>query len=264
MADFVKPLAVFGLGVAALGVVSVGIYHVGYNRGVRARGASGLYQLKTYNNSEDPLAKYLIEHNVDDTVLCKLRNFSVSLINGVMSTPVEEGKLLTVLCKAINAKKAIDIGVFTGCSAYAMALGLPASGRVIACDMDEQTAMKGKPYWEEGGVADKIDLRIKPATETLQELIDNGEEGTYDIVFMDADKINYPNYYRMGMRLLRSGGLVVVDNAMFTSKGNVLEERFLNDDTRGIWTVNKTMRDDERTDYVLLNVVEGVGIALKK
>ncbi len=264
MADFIKPLAVFGLGVAALGVVSVGIYHVGYNRGFRARGLSGLYQLKTYHNSTDPLAKYLLEHNVDDPVLCKLRNFSVSLINGVMSTPAEEGKLLTVLCKAINAKKTIDIGVFTGCSAYAMALGLPATGKVIAYDVDEETARKGKPYWEEGGVADKIDFRNQFATDALQELIDNEEEGTYDLIFLDADKKNYPNYYRLGMRLLRSGGLVVVDNAIFTSAGNVLEERFLNEDTQGMWTVNRSMRDDQGTDYVLLGVVEGVGIALKK
>ena len=261
MAD--RLLLVAGVGAAALGAVTAAIYYIGYNNGLKARGASGLRRLKTYENPNDPLASYLLEHNVEDPILSRLRDFTLTLPRGHMMSPVEENNLLTILCKAIGARKVIDVGVFTGCSAYAMALGLPAGGKVVACDVNWNNVIQGQPYWKEGGVADKIDLRINFATETLQELIDNKEEGTYDMIFIDADKQNYPNYYRLGLKLLRQGGLIVVDNALFTSAGNVLEGRFTNDEMEGIRTLNRMMRDDERIDYALLDIAEGIGIGIK-
>ena len=251
----------------ALCFVSVGVYYFGYERGRRSRWRSGTTPrlcLKTYERLGDPLAQYLIEHNAEDPVLSRLRKFSIILSNGRMATPAEEGLLLTILCKAIGARKVIDIGVFTGCSAYAMALGLPTGGKVIACDVNSDDAKRGQPFWEEGGVADKIDLRIQPAADTLQELVDNGEEGTYDMVFIDADKKNYPVYYENSLKLLRSGGLIVVDNAIFTSTGNVFDSMFLNENTKGMQKLNSMMKEDERIYNVLLDVVEGIGIGLKK
>ena len=254
-----------GVGAAAVaGIISAGMYYIGYRRGMLADRRTSFSQLKSYENKDDPLIKYLLEHNVEDPVLSRLREFTISLPSGGMATPVEEGAFLTILCKAIRARKVIDVGVFTGCSAYAMALGLSAGGKVVACDVNLETIEQGRPYWEEGGVSEKIDIHIQPATKTLQELIDNGEEGSYDLIFIDADKPNYPNYYKLGLPLLRSGGLFVVDNAICTSSGCVSEPGHTAKGVEGVRTLNRMMRDDERIDFVLLNFVEGVGVGLKK
>ena len=259
-------LGAIGLGAAAAAAATVfssGIYYFAFRRGFARARRTGI--VKSYEmDAENPLCKYLLEHNLEDPALSRLRKFTLTLPHGSMMSPVEEGNLLTILCKAIDARKVIDVGVFTGCSAYAMALGLPASGKVIACDMDGETAMKGKPYWEEGGVAAKIDLRIKPATETLQELIDNGEDGSFDMVFIDADKTNYPNYYRFALQLLRPGGLIVVDNALGFGRMKVYDSSCTGVDIEGIRTINRMMKDDERVVFVLLDISSGVGIGLKK
>ena len=178
-----------------------------------------------------------------------------------MTSPIEVGKLLTILVKSLNSKKVIDIGVFTGCSAFAMALGLPEGCRVVACDISEEFTSLGKPYWTEGGVSDKIDLRVQPATKTLQQLIDGGESGTYDLLFIDADKANYVKYYELGLQLLRTGGLVVVDNALWD--GRVANPQVQDPDTAAIRKLNETMKRDTRVDFVLLNIADGIGIAQK-
>jgi predicted O-methyltransferase YrrM len=179
-----------------------------------------------------------------------------------MTTGLDVGNLLTLLTRALGARKVLDVGVFTGCSAFSMALSLPEEGRVIACDVSEEYTSIGKPYWEEGGVAGKIDLHIQPATKTLQELIDNGESGTFDLIFIDADKPNYPNYYEMGVELLRKGGLVVVDNALWS--GHVADASHQDESTATIRAINSRMKTDARVDYVLLNVSDGIGMACKR
>ena len=178
-----------------------------------------------------------------------------------MTTAVEVGKLLTILTRALNAKKIIDIGVFTGCSAFAMALGLPEGCQVVACDISEEFTSLGKPYWADGGVLDKIDLRLQPATKTLQQLIDGGETDTYDLIFIDADKANYLRYYELGLQLLRTGGLIVVDNALWY--GRVANPQIQDPDTTGIRRLNDTMKRDTQVEFVLLNIADGIGIAQK-
>ena len=175
-----------------------------------------------------------------------------------MTSKAESGKLLTLLCRSIKAKKVLDVGVFTGCSSFAMALALPDSGKVIACDVNNEYANHGLPYWEQGGVSEKIDLRIKPAVETLQELIDNGEGETFDLMFIDA---NYPNYFELGLKLVRTGGLFVVDNALW--HGKAADQRVQDPATLAIRKINDLMRDDKRVDFVLLDVCDGTGIAQK-
>ena len=252
-----------GLGAAAVGVFYTGVYYMSFRRGF-SRGRR-YYSGKSYDRASDPVTKYLIEHNVEDPILKRLRDFTLTLPNGKMMSPVEEGNLLTILCKAIKARKVIDIGVFTGCSAYAMALGLPAGGKVVACDVNMEDAMRGQPYWEDGGVAGKIDLRIQPATDSLQELIDNGEEGSYDLVFVDADKQRYPTYYDFALKLLRPGGLVVIDNALgFGPSNKVFDSNCNNAGVNQVRAVNRMMKEDEKIDYVLLDIGEGVGIGFKK
>ena len=251
-----------GLGTAALGLVSAGIYYLGYRKGHSMSANSGTTVKGKSYEMVDALTNYLTQHNVDDSVLSKLRSFSVKHHRGRMTSPVEVGKLLTILCQAIGARKVIDIGVFTGCSAYAMAVGLPNGGKVVACDINMEYIQLGQPYWIEGGVSDKIDLRIQPATKTLQDLLDNGEDSSYDMIFIDADKESYPKYFELGLKLLRKGGMFVVDNALWS--GRVADVTVDDDDTNGVRTINRLMRDEESVDFLLINVADGVGIAIKK
>ena len=214
-----------------------------------------------FKRRNDPLSLYVTEHNVENPTLTKLRKLSVEHERGSMTTSVEVGNLLTTLCRSLKACKVLDIGVFTGCSAVSLALGLPDDGKVIACDVSEEYTSLGRPYWEEAGVADKIDLRIQPAVQTLQELLDNGEKETFDLVFIDADKVNYSTYYDMGIQLLRTGGLIVVDNALWAGKVAIASD--LEEGTVAIRELNKTMKNDRRVAFTLLSVSDGIGIAQK-
>ena len=251
------------VGAAGVAVVGVGVYYFCRRRRSPAKIEVAGMNDKTFRlEGEAPLLNYLRAHNREDPVLARLREETLKLPSATMMTAVESGNLLTVLCRAIGAKKVIDVGVFTGCSAYAMAVGLPPNGRVVACDISMDNIKVGQPYWREGGMADKIDLRIQPATQTLQELINGGERETFDLIFIDADKPNYPNYYKLGLQLLRTGGMFVVDNALW--KGKVAIDSIVDENTEAIRRINHMMADDESVDYVLLNVADGIGIAVKK
>ena len=239
-----------------IGVASLGAFYLGRKSAVR----EASYSSKSFERS-DAISEYMKSHNVEDAALSQLRAMSVSHRRGTMTTGVESGKLLSILCRAVNARKAIDIGVFTGCSSVAMALALPEEGKVISCDVNDDYAKLGKPFWEQAGVANKIDLRLKPATETLEELIDNGEAGTFDIIFIDADKENYVNYFERAIQLLRQGGLIIVDNALW--KGRVSDPSDQEDSTTGVRKLNDVMLKDSRIDFVLLPVSDGTGIGLK-
>ena len=249
------------LGVGA--VAGLGCLYLGYSfwksRSLHELAAMQL-KGKSYKRS-DPLTSYVTSHNTENAVLSQLRTFSVNHKKGRMTSPVEVGKLLTILTRALNARKALDVGVFTGCSAFAIALALPEGCKVVACDVDENCTNQGKPYWTNGGVADKIDLRLQPATNTLQELLDNGEEGTYDIMFIDADKESYLKYYKLGVQLLRPGGLIVIDNALWG--GQVVDQKIQDEETVTLRELNKTLKNDTRVDFLLLNLADGVGIVQK-
>ena len=236
-----------------VGIASLGAFYLGR---ISARKGSR----KSYSSS-NPVTKYLVNHNIEDATLSQLRAISVSHRRGMMTTGVETGKLLTILCRGLKARKALDIGVFTGCSSVAMALALPEDGKVISCDVSDEYTSLGKPYWKQAGVASKIDLRLKPATETLQELIDSGETGTFDIIFIDADKKNYVNYFELGVQLLRQGGLIVVDNALWN--GAVADVSNQSDATNSIRRMNDVMLKDSRIDFALLPVSDGIGIGQK-
>ena len=250
---------VMGLGAAALGLVSVGTFYLGLQRGCRNKKSS--VQGKSYN-SADPLIQYATAHNKEDTTLARLRAFSIEHSKGRMTSSVEVGRLLTIFCRVMEARKVIDIGVFTGCSAYAMALGLSSGGCVIACDVSLEYVQLGQPFWLEGGVSDKIDLRLQPALKTLQELIDGGEKGTFDMIFIDAVKVEYPEYFAKGLVLLRPGGLFVVDNALWG--GKVADSANVREDTEAIRKINRLMCDSEEVEFLLLNIADGIGIGLKK
>ena len=236
-----------------VGIASLGAFYLGRRSARRASWKS--------HSSSDPVLKYLKSHNVEDATLSQLRAISVSHRRGRMTTCIETGKLLTILCRGLNARKVIDIGVFTGCSSVAMALALPEDGKVISCDVSDEFASIGKPYWKQAGVASKIDLRLKPATETLQELIDDGESDTFDIIFIDADKVNYVNYFELGIQLLRQGGLIIVDNALWS--GKVIDASDQSDSTNSIRRMNDVMLKDSRIDFALFPISDGIGIGQK-
>ena len=240
--------------VSAAGL-GVGLLYIGYKLG------KGHVFSLSKENPDHPLSGYIRDHNKENPILHQLRQMSQAHQRGKMTTGVESGKLLTLLCRLIKAEKVLDVGVFTGCSSFAMALALPESGKVVACDINDDYAKLGRPYWEQGGVAGKIDLRIQPASKTLQELIDNGEEETFDLMFIDADKSNYPKYFELGMKLLRPGGLFVVDNALWY--GRVADPSVNDSSTTGIRKINELMKSDPWVDFTLVHVGDGTGIAQK-
>lgn len=257
-----------GLGVVAAGVASAGLFYAGYRSGESsaARAVAGATKSalrgKSFDNVSDPVGAYILEHNRDENqALKKLRDLSIGHQHGEMTTPIEEGNLLTMLVRALDAKKVIDVGVFTGCSAFSMALGLAEGGKVIACEISDEFTSLGKPYWEEGGVAEKIDLRLQPAAQTLQELLDEGEAGTFDLVFIDANKEQYPEYYQLGVALLRVGGILVLDNALLD--GKVVDPARRDERASAIHRTNKIMAEDPRVRYAMLNFSDGIGIAQK-
>ena len=236
-----------GLGAAAAGLASAGLFYVGYRLGKRCNLSKS--SRKGYLVSDGAL-RYLKNHNVHNPVLMKLRTACAAHTHANMTTALETDSLLTQLTRALGARKCIDVGVFMGCSSFAMALGLPKEGRVVACDISTEYTSQGKPFWEEGGVADKIDLRIQPADQTLEELISSGESGTYDLIFIDANKSGYTRYYELGVQLLRPGGMIVVDNSLWG--GKVYDPKVKDADTNAVRQLNDRMTNDDRVFSVLL------------
>ncbi len=174
----------------------------------------------------------------------------------------DQAQFMALLARAIRAEKTIEIGVFTGYSSIAVALALPMHGRILACDVSDEWTSIARRYWVEAGVANKIGLRLAPATETLQHLIKAGESDTFDFVFIDADKTNYDNYYELCLQLVRPGGLILIDNTLWS--GKVVDASVQDDDTRAIRALNEKIRKDSRVNQVLLTVGDGLTVALKR
>ena len=245
---------------AGIGCVSLVAAGAGYLLGQKhTRSDKKFFLDKTYL-SDDPINLYIINHTTINPVLKKLHELSISHSKGVMTTTIEQDTFLTILTKSLNAKKAIDIGMFYGCSAMALALGLPDDGKVVGLEINSEFIENGKPFFAEAGISDKIDIRIKDAEEGLSEMIKDGESGTYDIVFLDALKEKYPSYLEPIYTLLRSGGLFVIDNALHCRK--VVHPQ-MDKQTNGICTLNDLLKNDCRFEVVLLKVADGILIARK-
>jgi predicted O-methyltransferase YrrM len=174
-----------------------------------------------------------------------------------MMVGLVEGQFLGVLVRSLRARRVLELGTFTGYSSISMALALPSGGRVITCDVNEETTAIARRYAEEAGVADRIDYRVGPALETISSL-----DGPFDLVFIDADKENYVNYYDATLPLLTEGGLMVVDNTLWS--GNVADPGNNDDSTRAIRALNERVRDDARVDNVLLTVRDGMNLVWRR
>ncbi len=179
-----------------------------------------------------------------------------------MQIAPEQGHVITFLVRLLDARKAIEIGTFTGYSALAIARALPEKGGLIACDVNEEYTSTAEAYWQEAGLADRIDLRIAPASETLQILLDAGEQGSFDFAFIDADKESYDTYYERCLALLRPGGLVMIDNVF--RDGRVLDPDAHDESVRAVARLNAKIRSDDRVHVCVLPLADGVTLACKR
>jgi caffeoyl-CoA O-methyltransferase len=214
-------------------------------------------------NLDETLNRYIKEHSArEHPVLAELRAATAGIPHAGMQISPEQGQLMALLVKMLGARRTIEVGVFTGYSSLAVALALPADGRVVACDVSEEWTRVARRFWEKAGVAAKVDLRLAPALETLDQLLAAGEAGRYDFAFIDADKGNYDGYYERCLKLLRSGGLAAVDNTLWN--GWVADPAHTEDDTRAIRAFNEKLRADDRIDLSLVPIGDGLTLARRR
>ena len=192
-------------------------------------------------------------------LLRRLREETARVPMAGMQIAPDQGQFMALLARLVGARRCLEIGTFTGYSALAVALALPADGKMICCDVSEEWTQVARRYWREAGIADRIELRLAPAADTLAELIAAGETGSFDFAFIDADKENYDLYYEQCLELVRPGGLITIDNALW--HGAVADPAHDDIDTVAIRALNRKIRDDRRVDMVLLPIGDGLLLA---
>jgi predicted O-methyltransferase YrrM len=211
----------------------------------------------------DELAAYVLEFGTrEPDVLSRLRDETAALPQRRMQIAPEQGAFLALLVELIGARRCIEVGTFTGYSSTAVALALPDDGQIVCCDVSEEWTAVARKYWESAGVTGKIDLRIAPAVETLEQLLADGQEGAFDLAFIDADKTGYDGYYERLLRLVRPGGLIALDNTLWS--GKVLDQDADDEDTQALQALNAKLADDERVTLCLLPVADGVTLARRR
>lgn len=214
-------------------------------------------------NLDDALYQYLLDVSLRDTPLkARLRVETAALPMARWQIAPEQGQFLALLVKLTGARRILEVGTFTGYSALCMAEALPAEGSILCCDLAGDYNATARSYWREAGVETRIELRLGPALETLEALEREGQGGSFDIAFIDADKANYPRYLEQALTLLRVGGLLIFDNVLWS--GRVLEHQPQSEDTRAIQQLNLALKHDERVDYSLLPLGDGMSLCRKR
>ena len=212
---------------------------------------------------DDRLYDYLLSVSLREPgVLERLREETAAHPKAEMQISPEQGQFMAFLIRLIDARRTLELGVFTGYSALSAALALPPDGEVVACEIDEEYAAVARGWWEEAGVDLKIDLRLGPALETLDELLAGGEAGTFDLAFVDADKNKYLVYYERCLRLVRPGGLILFDNTLWG--GAVADPEVADEATESLRAFNVHLHADERIDLSLLPVSDGLTLARRR
>ncbi|MFW5814943.1 MAG: class I SAM-dependent methyltransferase [Spirochaetota bacterium] len=210
----------------------------------------------------DELYRYLLDHNLQETdVQRALREHTQRMAESSLQIAPEQTSLIQMLARLVGARRTLEIGVFTGYSALAVALTLPADGTLVACELNPDWIEVARRFWKEAGVDGKIDVRIGPALDSLDAMIEAGEHESFDFAFIDADKPNYVRYYERAMRLVRPGGLIAVDNTLWQGKIAVTAT---DAHAAAIQKLNDRVYGDERVHPALVNVGDGMTLALKK
>ena len=211
----------------------------------------------------DALYEYLLSVSLrEPDVLCRLREETAKMPQHNMQISPEQGQFMALLVELTGARKCLEVGTFTGYSTLSLALALPEDGKIVACDISEEFTSRAKPYWQEAGVAGKIDLRLGPALETLDALIADGESGAFDFAFIDADKVNYQGYFQRALDLIRRGGLILVDNVLWS--GAVVDPARDDEDTEAIRAFNQACANDPRISLSLVPIGDGLTLARKR
>ncbi len=211
----------------------------------------------------DTLYRYLVAHSVrEHPVLAELREETAKLPQAVMQIGADQGQFMALLAKLTGAKRCLEVGVFTGYSSLSVALALPGDGTIVALDVSEEWTAIARRYWKKAAVEKKIDLRLGPALETLDTLVSRGESARFDFAFIDADKGNYLGYYERCLALVRPGGLIAVDNTLWS--GDVADPANQKPDTVSLRAFNDALHHDERVDLALLPVGDGLTLARKR
>ncbi|MNS70934.1 putative O-methyltransferase [compost metagenome] len=194
--------------------------------------------------------------------LAELRAETARMPRAGMQIAPEQGQFMAMLVTLLGARRTLEVGVFTGYSSLAVALALPHDGRVVALDISEEWTRVGRRYWQAAGVADKVDLRVGPAAESLQALVAEGCAGTFDFAFIDADKERYDTYYELALQLVRPGGLIAIDNVLWG--GSVADPADQDADTRALRALNEKLHGDTRIDLAMVPIGDGLTLARKR
>lgn len=212
---------------------------------------------------DDRLYDYLLSASLrEPEILRQLREETASHPLATMQIAPEQGQFMALLVQMLGATKTLEVGVFTGYSSLCVALALPPTGKVVACDVSEEFTAIARRYWQAAAVADKIDLRIAPALESLDELLTTGQAETFDFAFIDADKSNYDAYYERSLQLVRRGGLIAIDNVLWS--GQVADPQVQDQRTASIRAINEKLHHDERVTLSLVPIADGLTLALKR
>jgi len=210
----------------------------------------------------DALYEYMHEVALrEPEILARLRVETAELPNHNMQIAPEQGQFMALLVTVMQVRRVLEVGTFTGYSSLAVARALPDDGELVACDISEEYTAVARRYWREAGVDGNIDLRIGPAVDTLDQLIADGQSGSFDFAFIDADKSNYENYFERALDLIRTGGLIAIDNVLWG--GDVINPRDTSDDTEAIRALNRKLGRDSRVDISMVPIGDGVTLARK-
>lgn len=212
---------------------------------------------------DDRTYDYLCDVSINESeLLHQLREETAQLEYSVMQISPEQGQFMSLLIKLMGVKRAIEIGTFTGYSSICVATAMPEDGKLICCDISPQWTSIAEKYWALAKLEEKIDLYTQPAQQTLQMLLDDGAENSFDFIFIDADKQNYITYYEMALRLLRKGGIIAVDNTLWS--GAVADPDNIEPGTRAIRRFNDMVKEDKRVSTSLLTIGDGLTLILKE
>ena len=213
-------------------------------------------------NLNDTVYQYILSHSLrEHPAQIALREATLAHPHATMQISPEQGQFMALLVRLLGARRAIEIGVFTGYSALTVALALPEDGKLLACDISDEYTRIGVPHWQAAGVAHKIDLQLAPALKTLDARINAGEQGQYDFAFIDADKSSYDSYFERCLTLLRTGGLIAIDNTLWSGKVALAAE---DADTAALQALNIKLHRDERVDLSMLPIGDGLTLARKR